>query len=95
MSERAIVDAIRRLLQRRGAWFVKTTGVSVTGIPDLIVIYKGFGIGVEVKQPGRQPTPAQRYQLDSIERAHGLAIVATSPDQVREQLDLIDQESRP
>jgi Holliday junction resolvase len=95
MSERAIVDRIRRLLQKRGAWFVKTTGVSVAGIPDLICCHRGFFIAIEVKQPGRHPTPAQRHQLDSVTRAHGLAIVATSPHQVAEQLDRIDQESRP
>lgn len=93
MSERAIVDAIRRLLQKRGVWFVKTTGVSVAGIPDLLCCHRGFFIAIEVKQPGRKPPPAQQHQLDSIARTHGLAIVAITPDQVAAELDRIDQEA--
>lgn len=95
MSERAIVDSIRRLLKTRGAWFIKTTGVAVAGVPDLLCCYRGFFLAIEVKQPGKRPRPLQQHQLNQITAAHGLALCATSADQVAEQLDRIDQEARP
>lgn len=95
MSERAIVDSIRRLLRNRGAWFIKTTGVAVAGVPDIVACYRGFFLAIEVKQPGRRPRPLQQHQLDRITAASGLALCATSADQVALELDRIDQEARP
>jgi len=95
MSERAIVDNIRRLLTNRGAWHTKTTGVATVGIPDILACHNGKFIALEVKTPGRRPRPTQQRQLDLITRANGLALCVTNTHQVTAELDRIDQEAKP
>jgi hypothetical protein len=91
-TEAQIVKTIQRVLDQRGAWHYKTTGVSVAGIPDLAVAYRGRALHLEVKQPGRKPTARQAYQLDRARRAGAIAEVVTSPHEVELLLDSVDQE---
>jgi Holliday junction resolvase len=92
VSERAITDSIRRLLTRRGAWHFKThgTGMGRVGIPDIIAVYKGRPLALEVKQPGRRPTAIQNHELQSARRAGAIAAVVYDTDEVRRILDAID-----
>ncbi len=95
MTERAIVYAIRAELDYRGAWHTKTHG-SVhgrRGIPDILAIHYGHALAIEVKQPGEQPAPLQRYELDRVRRAGGTALVAHSVDDVRQALDQIEAQA--
>lgn len=45
--------------------------------------YRARFLAIEVKRRGVEPTPAQRSFLDLVRTAGGLAIVATSVDDVR------------
>lgn len=55
---------------------------SVQGISDIIGIWHGRPLAIEVKQPKKEPTPEQRQFLDRFRAAGGIAIVAHSLDEV-------------
>lgn len=61
------------------------------GIPDVMAVRKGDGrfIAVEVKRPGKRPSEDQMIFLDQVRRKGGIAIVATSIDDVLNHPDLL------
>jgi len=87
---RRIVKAMRD----RGAWAVKLHGGphQARGLPDVIAVYRGHGIGLEVKRPGRESTltAIQAATLKDIRKAGGAAIMVTSEDDADHVLDRID-----
>ena len=46
-------------------------------IPDLLCCYCGVFIGIEIKRPGKKPTPAQVLMMKQIRDSGGIAGVAT------------------
>lgn len=91
--ESAKVRAICRLLDRRGAWYVKTTGVGLAGCPDLLVCYRGFFLALEVKREhdgAYGVTVKQAYELERIRRAFGEAYVVVGTDEVVPILNALD-----
>lgn len=88
--ESAVVRRIMRVLDARGAWYIKTTGVSKVGCPDIIACYKGQFVAIEVKRPGGTTTRKQDHELRSIAGADGYACIAYSELQVEDLLDLVD-----
>jgi hypothetical protein len=84
------VARIRNWLQAQGAVVYNIHGgdnFQEAGIPDLLCCYRGSFVGIEVKQPGEQPSKAQKYQLDRIRDAGGTAIVAETLDDVKQGLE--------
>ena len=99
--EAAVVRRITRVLDDRGAWWVKTTGVSKVGCPDLLVCYRGCFIAIEVKRSPPQSlggkssyglTSKQKHELRKIRDAGGLAYVAYSEDDAKLILAEVDQQ---
>ena len=82
MNEVSITRAtIRRLLREfPGVYVRKIAGgpYQASGVPDLLVCYKGMFVGIEMKQPGRRPSRIQEVELGRIQSAGGVAGVATS-----------------
>lgn len=95
--EAALVASAHREYSRRGAhaWHYKTHGHDRgrAGIPDELVCYRGRFLAVEYKQPGKHPEPIQEWELERIRDAGGMAIVATSIDDIRQALDYLDAEA--
>lgn len=93
-SEKAIDARIQKAVRRRGAWSFKVHGSPKMrrGIPDRIVCYRGRFIAVEVKQPGGTATELQRHELNMIDEAGGVAIVATDVETVEAAMDQVDAE---
>ncbi len=60
----------------------------VPGMSDLIGIFQGKFLAIEVKRPSciKRVTPAQQAFLDQVNGAGGLAFVATSIEDVEEKL---------
>lgn len=95
--EEAKVKAIVAFLKTRNAWVVKTTGISLIGCPDLLVCYKGYFLGLEVKREhdGRYGvTPRQALEGKRIVNAGGGWAVVVEVDEVKEWLDMIDERER-
>lgn len=92
--EAARVRRGHNILKKRGAWFVKTTGIHLAGCPDSLVCYKGYFIGIEWKQSANANRRAAQYaQLEKIKRAGGFGIFCYDVEQLEELLDRIDQYS--
>ena len=78
-AEKQFENKIKAYLKSKGAWFVKYwagksyDGKTYTksGIPDLLVCYKGRFIAIEVKADNGHPTDLPLYNLRKIEAAGG------------------------
>src|SRR5262245_26546658 len=80
--ESRIVRRIREHLEKRNVWVFNVHGgdnpFQEVGIPDLLCCWKGRFVGLEVKQPGEQPSPKQLYIIGKIREAGGIAEVVTN-----------------
>ncbi len=93
---------VKALLNERGAWSYMPVqnGMGVVGIPDFIVCYKGFLVGIETKAPLKNPTtpeqrwkkatPNQQNRLQEIRESGGIAEVVDDVAQVEEMLRVTD-----
>lgn len=77
MREKAFENKVKKYLKDRGAWVLKTwsNGVQRSGIPDLLVCWRGYFMGIELKAENGRPSPLQLYEIDEIGKAGGFAIV--------------------
>ncbi len=76
---------------RINAGMVKTEAggmvrLAPAGFSDIIGIYNGRFLAIEVKVPGKRPTAAQQAFLDAVAAAGGVAFCATSIDDVARRL---------
>ena len=58
------------------------------GVPDIIGIFRGRFLGIEVKSKAGRLTTAQKIFIDEINMAGGIAFVARSIDDVAEKLGI-------
>jgi Holliday junction resolvase len=88
--EAKIGRKIREYIEERGGFVFKVHGgpQMMAGLPDLIACIQGLFFGIEVKQPGQNPTARQVFVHKMIQRSGGVAIVAHS---VEEAADAIEQ----
>jgi hypothetical protein len=93
--EARIVKRIQQKISERGGRCFKIHGgdnpFQEAGIPDILVCYKGYFLGLEVKQPGEEPSPMQRKVLHEIERAGGIGQVISTVAEAMRILDKLDR----
>lgn len=97
MSEQNIVDAIKRYLKTvKDLFFWKEHGgiYGTSGIPDIIVCYRGRFIAFEVKQPGKSLTILQQKTITAINNAGGWAVKVDSVEKVKSIIEAFKNESR-
>lgn len=75
--ENKVKRDVRRILDEHGAYyfFPATGGYGKSGVPDIIICYKGRFIGVECKAGQNQPTALQLREINAINEHGGQAIV--------------------
>lgn len=97
MNSNAVADlviAIGRMLRRRGAWAVQLPAETSVrrGTPRILACYGGRFLAVEVKAPrGPGPTQTQRLQLEALDRAGAITLVARSVCEVEAVLEDLDR----
>jgi len=93
--EQNVINATIRALDTAGAiHFNIAAGNGETGLPDRHAIHRGRAIYMEFKRPGGGTVaPKQRWWLDRLAAAGGIALVVTDAQQVRDVLAQIDRES--
>jgi hypothetical protein len=66
---------------------------SKSGISDILGVYKGVPVAIEVKAPGgKHPvTPNQKAFIESFRAAEGAAVVVTSVLEVKALIQDIDE----
>ena len=64
------------------------------GTSDTIGCYRGVALYIEVKKPGKKPTPEQIAFLESVARAGGVGLLAYDSEFVEYNLNEIDMFTR-
>lgn len=90
--EARLGHSIRAALEARGAFVFKVhgSGMMMTGLPDLIVCYKGQYVGLEVKMHGNKASKVQELIHKRIAQAGGYVEVVYSVDEAINVLHRID-----
>lgn len=74
---------LNRLKEVEGLWYAKIQSVSVRGIPDILICYKGQFIAWELKTDKGSVDSLQSYTLNNIIKSGGIARVV-SPHNIKE-----------
>lgn len=93
MKEGTLSGKMARRVRDRGGWCRKVHGGTYgAGWPDLMGVYKGLALCIEVKLPGKEKTltELQAETLSNLREAGALAFVLTSVRQLDHVLDCID-----
>lgn len=96
MKESTLSEKMARRVRDRGGWCRKVHGGTYgAGWPDLMGVYKGLSLCIEVKLPGRENTltDLQAGTLAGLREAGAVALVLTSMKQLNHVLDVIDRAS--
>lgn len=106
-TEHDIQNAIIQLITVKGGVAIRVNSGSIVvkdihgtrvfkgadkGTSDIIALYRKVFMAIEVKRPGRQPTPEQAAFLNQVIESGGIGIVAYSHDDVLDVLEQIDGE---
>lgn len=78
MKESKYQTLILDYLTEKGAWCFTTHGGSmfqVAGLPDVIAVYKGIFLGLELKTGKYQATDLQKQKLNTIQDAGGVGLI--------------------
>lgn len=68
---------IIKYLESQGAYVIKynASGISKTGVPDLLACVNGKFIAIEVKAPNGIASKLQEYNLKQIQKAGGIGLI--------------------
>lgn len=91
--ESSITRSIVTMAKGRGWWTFKIAGgpMQTSGVPDLLCVKHGRAVFLEVKQPGKKPTPLQVQRIKEIRAIGGAVAEVVSSKQAAEGvLDGID-----
>ena len=89
-EEKKVENSIKRYLDGLGAYHIKIHGSAYTpaGTPDILACYKGKFIAIEVKKPkGGIVSALQKFKIQQIKDAEGVAFVARSVEDVKEEFE--------
>lgn len=90
-AEKLFENKIKKYLKDNGDWYVKFFANSYTksGIPDILACSGGYFLAIEVKAPNGKPSELQKYNVQSINKCGGFAVIVR-PDQWSLLKTLID-----
>lgn len=92
--ERRITNRIKRYVEGKGGLLFNIHGgdpYQEAGLPDLMGVYRGRALGIEVKQPGKEPSRRQLHILKKMEACGAAVCVAESVEDAVELLAKIDK----
>ena len=81
-AEKNFEERIKKFLESENCWFVKffANAYTKSGIPDLLVCCNGHFLGVELKGPKGRPSELQKWNIQKIKEAGGIAMVLYPKD---------------
>lgn len=88
MKESVLQKKMIEYIESKGGYVVKVIAASKSGVPDLLICYKGRFIGIEVKAPGKlvETKPLQKYNQKLIQDSGGVSTSLDSLDDLKELL---------
>lgn len=80
--EKTFENKIKKYFSERGAWVLKTwsNGIQRSGVPDLLICYKGRFIALEVKAEHGRPSELQIYNIEKLKEAGAIARIIYPKD---------------
>src|SRR5210317_1745723 len=93
--EKKVKNKVVKILKAHGVYyfFPATYGMGRSGIPDIVVCYKGKFIGIECKANGNKPTKLQLKHLNDITLAGGMSLVIDENNLSYLELFITDKQS--
>ena len=89
-EEKRFEEKVKTLLKNRGAWLLKTWGgLQRSGVPDLLICYKGKFIGIELKAEKGKVSELQDRELRQIRDAGGMGFVVR-PSHYGDLIQILD-----
>lgn len=75
--ESKVKKRVVEILRHYGAYYFYpvTGGFGASGVPDIIVCYNGYFIGIECKAGTNKPTALQEQNLERIQKSGGISMV--------------------
>lgn len=64
--------------------------VNLNGIPDIIALYKGYMLGIELKKEDGKPTDLQLKKIQAINENGGIGVIIKSVSQLDSLIKHID-----
>lgn len=86
--ESELETKLTQYCQEIGALTYKFRSVGIRGVPDRVIIYRGKVMFIELKAPGKKPSPQQYYHLRRI-KAQG--VIAEWADNIQRIKEIIRQ----
>lgn len=85
-------NIISYLKKKRVYHFRFQAQYNLNGLPDILCLYKGFFLGLELKrEKGGTPTTLQKRKIKAINDNGGIGVIVRSVDEVEEILNNIDR----
>ncbi len=95
--EKKVKAQVTKILNEYEAYYFypATGGFGRSGVPDIIVCFRGAFLGIECKAGDNTATALQLRELDKITKANGYAMIVNEHNisDVRGILDLINETS--
>lgn len=93
MLESKIQKDIRAYLTKKRVYHWRFQAqTNLNGIPDILCLYKGFFIGLELKQENGVATGLQLRKIKNINDNGGIGLIVKSVEEVKQLFDQIDKE---
>lgn len=84
MNETALKNKVLKWLRSLDkSWWYKVCDLFNIGIPDIIGCWKGKFVAIELKVKPNKPTKFQKYVIEKIKQAGGIADVCYNLDEVK------------
>lgn len=83
-------EVIKFLKNKRIYHFRFQAQSNLNGMPDVLALYKGYFIGLELKKKGGEPTNLQERKIKTINENGGLGIIVDDIEDVSKLIRLID-----
>lgn len=80
--EKTIQRDIIKYLTSHSIFHFKTIACNKRGIPDIVVVFRGIPLFLEVKSKEGQVSELQKYQMNQIRLSGGFAYVVRSVEDV-------------
>lgn len=88
MREKIIETKLKNQAKNRGGLALKFVSPSFDGVPDRIILMPGGKVGfVEVKAPGKTPSPLQKSRIKMLKKLGFKVYVLDAIDQIGGILD--------
>lgn len=93
--ESDLQDQVKRFLKQKRVLFFRYQAQSnLNGMPDIMCLYKGIFLGLELKRPKQgKPTDLQKRKIKFINDNGGVGIFVENLDDVKTLIDVISSDS--